>query len=87
MRGSYVHLISNTALHITFLSSVNCVSIFLDREEQAKVIANEDKSDENMWVPSDLDSQSEIKEDENGTKMEEDAGNSDGESSSEGDLP
>jgi len=80
-------LISNTALHITFLSSVNCVSIFLDREEQAKVIANEDKSDENMWVPSDLDSQSEIKEDENGTKMEEDAGNSDGESSSEGDLP
>ena len=87
MRGSYVHLISNTALHVTFLSSVNFVSIFLDREEQAKVIANEDKSDENMWVPSDLDSQSEIKEDENGTKMEEDAGNSDGESSSEGDLP
>ena len=87
MRGSYVHLISNTALHITFLSSVNFVSIFLDREEQAKVIANEDKSDENMWVPSDLDSQSEIKEDENGTKVEEDAGNSDGESSSEGDLP
>ncbi|XP_067056157.1 surfeit locus protein 2-like [Acropora muricata] len=55
-----------------------------DREEQAKVIANEDKSDENMWVPSDLDSQSEIKEDENGTEMEEDPGNSDGESSSEG---
>lgn len=37
-----------------------------------------------MWVPSDLDSQSEIKEDENGTEMEEDPGNSDGESSSEG---
>lgn len=39
-----------------------------------------------MWVPSDLDSQSEIKEDENGMKMEEDAGNSDRESSSEGEL-
>lgn len=63
------------------------VSNFLDREEQAKVMANEDKSDENMWVPSDLDSQSEIKEDENGTEMEEDPGNSDGESSSEGELP
>ena len=63
------------------------MSNFLDREEQAKVIAYEDKSDENMWVPSDLDSQSEIREDENGTKMEDDEGNSDGELSSEGELP
>lgn len=62
------------------------VSNFLDREEQAKVIARGEKSDENMCVPSDLDSQSEIK-DENGTKMEEDVGNSDRELTSEGELP
>lgn len=55
----------------------------LDREQQ-KLEA--EHADEDMWVPSDLESDSELEEEENGekNKEEEDDGDSGGEFSSEG---
>ena len=58
----------------------------LGRKEQAKLIANGEKSDQGMWVPSDLESESQIKKDGGSTKMEEDLGNCGGELLSEGEL-
>ena len=60
--------------------------MFLGRKEQAKRTTNGEKSDEGMWVPSDLESESQIKKDGGSTKMEEDLGKCGGELLSEGEL-
>ena len=60
--------------------------LFLGRKEQAKLTTNGEKSDEGMWVPSDLESESQIKKDGGSTKMEEDLGKCGGELLSEGEL-
>ena len=43
-----------------------------------------EEGDEDMWVPSDLESESELEEEEEGGKKEEDEDDSGGEFSSEG---
>lgn len=60
--------------------------MFLGRKEKAKLIANGEKSDEGMWVASDLESESQTKKDGGSTKMEEDLGKCGGELLSEGEL-
>lgn len=60
--------------------------MFLGRKEQAKPIANGKKPDEDMWVPSDLESESQRKKDGGSSKIEKDLGNSGGELLSEGEL-
>lgn len=60
--------------------------LFLGRKEQAKLTTNGEKSDEGMWVASELESESQIKKDGGSTKMEEDLGKCGGELLSEGEL-
>lgn len=56
----------------------------LDREEQ-KLAAEQEDADEDMWVPSDLESESELEEEEeDGAKKMDDENDSGGEFSSEG---
>ena len=60
--------------------------LFLGRKEQAKLIANGEKSDEGVWVPAHLESDSQVKKYGGNTKMEEDLGKCGGELLSEGEL-
>ena len=60
--------------------------MFLGRKEQAKLIANGEKSDEGVWVPSDLESDSQVKKYGGNTKMEDDLGKCGGQLLSEGEL-
>ena len=53
----------------------------LDRE---KLNMEAEEADEDMWVPSDLESESELEEEEESEKKEEDEDDSGGEFSSEG---
>lgn len=53
----------------------------LDRE---KLTMEAEEADEDMWVPSDLESESELEEEEESEKKEEDEDDSGGEFSSEG---
>ena len=56
----------------------------LDREEQKLAAEQEGAADEDMWVPSDLESESEPEEEEDGAKKTDDENDSGGEFSSEG---
>ena len=62
-------------------SSVKWVVLVVDREE---LNTEAEEGDEDMWVPSDLESESELEEEEDSEKKEEDEDDSGGEFSSEG---
>ena len=62
-------------------STVKWVLLVLDRE---KLNTEAEEADEDMWVPSDLESESELEEEEESEKKEEDKDDSGGEFSSEG---